>query len=182
MGKFKFTNSGLLITIIAITNTVIADELHYNNMLIGDRASGMGGAYTAISDDASGLYYNPAGIVFAEDKKLSASVNAFHSTTTTYKGVLGGSDWTRDSSALVPNFFGVTQKFGDSYLGFSYAVTDSVVENQDSRFTTVANIPEFIVNVNNRDTTTLIGPSYAVDLTDSLNLELHFIFTSAKES
>ncbi len=42
-----------------------ADELHYTNLLIGDRASGMGGAYTAVSDDATGLYYNPAGIAYA---------------------------------------------------------------------------------------------------------------------
>ena len=54
-----------------------ADENHYSNQLIGYRAAGLGGAYTAISDDPSGLYYNPAGIVYAQTSNLSASVNAF---------------------------------------------------------------------------------------------------------
>jgi len=138
-------------------------------MLIGDRASGLGGAYTAISDDAAGLYYNPAGIVFSEDLKLSASVNAFHSSQLTYKGVLGSGDWVRESSNLIPNFFGMTRQLGGGYFGFSYAVTDSDVENQDSRFTTVPGASLFLVNINNRDTTTKFGPSYAFRISDTFN-------------
>jgi len=56
--------------ILFVSAWVFADEFHYNNLLIGDRASGMGGAYTAISDDASGMYYNPAGIVYVTDKNF----------------------------------------------------------------------------------------------------------------
>ena len=55
-----------------------ADPYHYNNMLIGERATGLGGAYTAIADDPSGLYYNPAGIVYSLGSKLSASMNTFY--------------------------------------------------------------------------------------------------------
>jgi len=40
-----------------------ADGEHYKNSLIGGRAATMGGAYSAISDDASGSYYNPPGLV-----------------------------------------------------------------------------------------------------------------------
>lgn len=154
----------------------VADAKHYNNMLIGDRASGLGGAYTAISDDAAGLFYNPAGIVFAEDLKLSASVNAFHSSKLTYKGVLGTGDWERESSNLIPNFFGMTQKMGSGYFGFSYAVTDSDVENQDSRFTTVPGTSLFLVNINNRDSTTKIGPSYAFSISDTFNFGVTLYF------
>src|SRR3990172_7727877 len=75
----------------------VADDLHYNNILIGDRVSGMGGAYTGVSDDPAGLYYNPAGIVYSTGRSLSASVNAYHSLTKTYEGVIGGNDWKRDS-------------------------------------------------------------------------------------
>ena len=32
----------------------LADQYHYMNILQGDRAQGMGGAFTAIADDASG--------------------------------------------------------------------------------------------------------------------------------
>lgn len=162
----QFVSGVLLAT---STGLSIADEYHYNNMLIGDRASGLGGAYTAISDDAAGLFYNPAGIVYSEDLKLSASVNALNTSSMTYKGVLGSGDWVRESSSFIPNFFGITQKLGNGYFGFSYAVTDADVENQDSRFTNVPGAPLFVVNINNRDNTTKIGPSYAVALTDTLN-------------
>lgn len=146
-----------------------ADEFHYNNILIGDRASGLGGAYTAISDDAAGLFYNPAGIVFTRDLQLSASANAVHSTKLTYKDVLRGSDWERESSNIVPNYFGITKKIGDNYFGFSYAVTDFEVEDQDSRFTNIPGVPLFIININNNEKVTKFGPSYAVALTEELN-------------
>ncbi|HBA60016.1 MAG TPA: hypothetical protein DCZ92_04195 [Elusimicrobia bacterium] len=47
--------------------TTAADFL---NLPVGARASGMGGAYSAISEDASGIYWNPAGLV--QIPKLSA--------------------------------------------------------------------------------------------------------------
>ncbi|MDH5258366.1 MAG: hypothetical protein OEX07_10165, partial [Gammaproteobacteria bacterium] len=50
---------------IIFANTALADQYHYNNVLIGNRASGMAGAYVAVSDDPSGLYYNPSGIVYS---------------------------------------------------------------------------------------------------------------------
>ena len=146
-----------------------ADEFHYNNIIIGDRATGLGGAYTAISDDASGLFYNPAGIVFTENLQLSASANAYHSTKLTYKDVLKGGDWERESKNVVPNFFGITSKLGDGYFGFSYAVTEFEVEDQDTRFTTIPGVPLFIINLNNNDKVTRFGPSYATQINDQWN-------------
>ena len=145
---------------------LLADELHYNNILIGDRASGLAGAYTAISDDASGLFYNPAGIVFSEDLQLSASANAYHSTELVYKDVLNGGDWRRKSDNIVPNYFGMTAKFGEGYIGFSYAVTDFEVEDQDSRFTSIPGVELYVININNNDKATKFGPSYAISLND----------------
>jgi len=146
--------------------SLLADDLHYNNILIGDRASGLAGAYTAISDDASGLFYNPAGIVFTESLQLSASANALYSTELVYKDVLNGGDWKRKSDNIVPNYFGMTTKLGDGYLGFSYAVTDFDDEDQDSEFTTIPGVDLFVINVNNSDKVTKFGPSYALRLND----------------
>ena len=39
-----------------LTSTAWAGQYHYHDILIGDRAAGLGGAYTAISDDPSGMY------------------------------------------------------------------------------------------------------------------------------
>ena len=158
----------VLLTVINVSSTA-ADEFHYNNILIGDRASGLGGAYTAISDDASGLFYNPAGIAFTRDLQLSASANAVHTTKLTYKDVLNGGDWERESSNIVPNYFGITNKIGDGYFGFSYAVTNFEVEDQDSRFTSIPNVPLYVININNVEKVTKLGPSYAVQLNDQWN-------------
>jgi len=158
---------GLILALIA--SNLLADVFHYNNILVGDRASGLAGAYTAISDDASGLFYNPAGIVFTEDLQLSASANAIHSSSTTYKNVLNGGDWERKSSTLIANFFGLSKKLGKGYIGFSYAVPDFIAEDQDSAFTTVPGIPLYIININNYDKVTKLGPSYAIQISEQWN-------------
>ncbi|RYZ71254.1 MAG: hypothetical protein EOP09_04915 [Proteobacteria bacterium] len=38
-----------------------ADQFHYHNLVVGERAMGLGGAFTAVADDASAIVYNPAG-------------------------------------------------------------------------------------------------------------------------
>lgn len=155
-----------------ISAPTVGDDYHYNNLLIGDRASGMAGAYTAVSDDPSGLYYNPAGITYIGGRNLSASVNAYHITNIKYRDVLGGGDWTRESSKLLPNFFGVTQPFGDGVIGFSYAVTDSILENQDTVLHNLpgTNVQRYIININNEENTYKIGPSYAQALNDQFSV------------
>ena len=93
----------LILTCLLGAATARSDEFHYNNMIIGERAAGMGGAFTALSDDTSGMYYNPAGIVHAQTKSLSASVNAYYSLSKKYSGVIAGADLKRNYSAIVPN-------------------------------------------------------------------------------
>lgn len=151
-----------------------ADEFHYNNFLIGDRAAGMGGAYTALSDDPSGLFYNPAGIVYSTGRNLSASVNAYYNLDKKYDNVIGGQGWERHSQLLLPNFFGITQPLGKFQFGFSYAVPDSVQEDQSQvfygSFPTSLGSPatRYIINFNNQDNTYNFGPSLAYEVNSKL--------------
>jgi long-chain fatty acid transport protein len=155
-----------------------ADEFHYNNLIIGDRAIGMGGAYTGVSDDPSGLYYNPAGVVYTTGRNLSASVNAFYSMDKKYNGVIGGMGWERNATALLPNFFGIVQPLGKVKFGFSYAVPDSIKEDQDQTFTgslpTALGSPatRYTINFNNEDNTYLFGPSIAAEINSRLSAGL----------
>ena len=148
----------VLVLFFLMCGSSFADEFHYNNFLIGDRASGMGGAYTAVSDDPTGLYYNPAGIVYATGKNLSASVNAYYSLNKKYDNIIGGNGWERKSSSLLPNFFGITQPLGSFQFGFSYVVPDSIQENQSQTFggslpTTLGSpATNYTINFNNEDT------------------------------
>ncbi len=164
--------SGVTLTLM-VSPIAYGDDTHYNNILVGERASGLGGAYTAVSDDPSGLYYNPAGIVYAGSRNFSASVNAYHTTEVRYKSVIGGEDWVRTSSHLLPNFFGATQPMMGGMAGFSYAVTESGIEDQDFTVDNPSNsVTQFTMNLNIRDTTYKIGPSYARQLTDSWSVGL----------
>ncbi|MDO8519595.1 MAG: hypothetical protein Q7T11_05470, partial [Deltaproteobacteria bacterium] len=65
-----------------------ADSQNYQNYVVGERAAGMGGAYTAFSDSAEGTLYNPGGIVFAPDDTISLSGNIIRYTTGTVEGGL----------------------------------------------------------------------------------------------
>lgn len=170
-----------IVFLLCMSTFALADDFHYNNLLIGDRASGMGGAYTAISDDASGLFYNPAGIIYVTDRNFSASVNTFAAQYKTYDNVIGGQPFNRKSSALLANYFGVVKPIGNLKFGFSYAVPDSVNEDLSQ---SVNKIPtagggtyDFTINLNNRDNTINYGPSVAVavnnDLAFGLTLYVH---------
>lgn len=50
---------------------------------VGARAIGMGEAYSALSDDASGIYYNPAGIAFGEINEVTLMHKQWAFGTTT---------------------------------------------------------------------------------------------------
>ena len=158
-----------------------ADDYHYVNMLVGDRATGLGGAYTAVSDDPAGCFFNPAGIAFAPHSSLSASVNAFATSTKTYQNALldvngNNRDWEQESSTLVPNFFGIVRKFGSGMVGLSYAVPDSIQRRQKQTFHDIRsvipdnNIGLYTININDSDKTYLIGPSYAYGFSDSFSV------------
>ncbi len=46
----------------------------FDDLELGPRARGLGGSYAGLSADATGLFYNPAGLVGVEDYDLYASV------------------------------------------------------------------------------------------------------------
>ncbi|MDH4273557.1 MAG: hypothetical protein OEW08_00815 [Gammaproteobacteria bacterium] len=101
-------------------------------------------------------------------------MNALHFSQTHYKKALGDQTWVRTSIALLPNFFGVTQPFGGGTLGFSYAIPDSTIENQQQKFSIKSlldnnNPTDFIINFNNQDVVYNIGPSYAFKFSDRLS-------------
>lgn len=170
---FRFLLAG--VTVVAAlwgAPDVQADEYHYRNILVGERASGMGGAYTAVSDSPAGLYYNPAGVVYAAGGSITASVSTYDYISKKYgRGLSGLNDWNRRSTNFVPSFFGVLRPVGNGVLGISYAMPDAVTEDQDLEFSDSANdIRRYVVNFNNQDRTFQIGPSYARRLNDELSV------------
>ncbi|HLE12738.1 MAG: hypothetical protein A2504_09700 [Bdellovibrionales bacterium RIFOXYD12_FULL_39_22] len=157
----------LLLTTAAITvsSYSLADTTHYRDILIGGRASTMGGAYTAVSDDAAGLIYNPAGMAMAPSDSISGSAKIFHNAETTYKETIGVENWERTSSNFLANFFGVIKKLGNHTLAISYAIPDAAVEHQDQTYyDPTQSISDYTMNLHTEDVTDLISLGHSMPI------------------
>jgi long-chain fatty acid transport protein len=131
-----------------VTSALKADQFHYNNVIVGTRAVGLGGAFTGIADDASGVFYNPAGLAFALSNDIQGSANAFYSKEITYKKTLGNDAFVEESSGSLSPFFGGLQKL-DRYvegLVFAFGISnidgdlkdqDTLIENKKVNATTI---------------------------------------------
>lgn len=161
--KLKIT---LLLFFICLT--IFGDENHYINILIGDRAAGMGGAYTAIADGPEGVFYNPAGLAFSSSKYFSLSVNTIQYKMLYYHNVYkktNGSpfDYIRHSFSFLPNFFGFIQKTKKFTFAITVSSPDSEFYDQrDNAIISIDNTPfNLNVNYNYTDMIYELGPSFA---------------------
>jgi hypothetical protein len=138
-GFFKITifRTAVFYFFILFHPTIFSDWQHYNDFLIGDRAAGMGGAYTAISNDPSGIFYNPGGLAFTGDSEISLSTMGYYSNTQQVSSILGVSDFQlkQNDSDVINGFFGGVSKFKlfskDFYISFGIFVPDN--SNIDSK-------------------------------------------------
>ena len=62
----------LLRFFIVIPVTSLGADNNYRDFLVGGRAIGLGGAFTATANDVTSLLYNPAGLSFVESTSASA--------------------------------------------------------------------------------------------------------------
>lgn len=133
----------MALTIIgaAQASVALADIYHYNNVLVGERAIGIGGAYTAVADDASGVYYNPAGVAFAQSNDISGSGNAFYQKSTKFENVIGGQNYTETAGGTFAPFLGVLNKLDRFIPGlvgaFAMYTSDTELLDQNDRWPTI---------------------------------------------
>lgn len=123
----------LLCFILFSGKFAFADEYHHKNLLLGTKAIGLGGAFTAISDDLSAVFYNPAGLTNTTESN-SASISTFAWDKTNFKDVFStGEDFTRSSFSIVPSFLGIGSNRGSWQWGVGFGVSDMDTErNYDS--------------------------------------------------
>lgn len=130
--------AGMFLLIQTITISSNADSYHYRNVLVGERAAGLAGAFTAVSDDPSGIFYNPAGLAFITDDYISLSGNAINVTQEEYKDIVPGQNYTLQSQGIVPAFFGFTQTLFGKRVGFAVAVPNADLLDQDDELTNIS--------------------------------------------
>lgn len=135
---------------ILISFKINADEFHYQDLIIGERAAGLAGAYTSISDDPSGLYHNPAGIIYNFENYFSLSANVYKTSKLTYKKAVSGQDYTMKSSGWVPNFFGATQNYGKMKFGFAILSPSTEVLDLDDKISDISSVANETQSVRRR--------------------------------
>lgn len=128
----RYAYSILSFATAAMSSQSLCDQFNQRNLLPGGRAATMGGAYTAIADDASAGWYNPAGLGFVPGSDVSLSANAFTKSRRSVKEALGEHDVAESSTSLYPAFAGGTSTLGPFHVGYSYFTVDR--ENSDESF------------------------------------------------
>jgi len=151
---------------------------NYNSILIGDQAAGMGGAYTAMTDDASAMaFYNPAGMAFLEGHSFSAAVGIYKKFDTTFGAE---EDFTKAPLRINQGFFrAIPSSTGNVFKKGDYTVALSIV------------VPDFDnykgdLRANSLSTTTLsyvdeslwVGGGIAKKISDVESLGLTMYYTA----
>jgi len=150
----------------------LANEFNYQDILIGEKALGMAGAYTALSDDPTGSYYNPAGLATSFSSSISASLNVYgfewRNVSHGYVTPLGSANLSSTSYPTVPTTFGIMRKLGPRLyedgpkqhaVAFSMLVPSNMDFSMDGEILKQEDTNTFDVSQKHR--TLWAGPSYA---------------------
>ena len=157
----------LAAVVLALGEAVKADESNFRQYLLGGRAAGMGGAFTALADDGSGPYYNPGGLAFVTSPQLSLSAAVYGRASGSVKDALGQNhDFDFATLNTFPVVTAAVWRFGaasadipgDAHvLGLNAFVVDA--EHLDAR-DQVAQRENAVFQVVDRQTV-WVGPTYA---------------------
>lgn len=173
--------------ILALANLSYAGIYNHMEVLVGEKAAGMGGAFTAIADDTTATYYNPAGIVQIPFNSMSASANAVTFKTREGKFFIKD-DEKLTSFDFIPNFWGVVMSTSLGKFGFSIVVPESDNFELHEKYSDVS-LLGYTWNTARDDITIeadtyLIGPSYAVSILPgfSVGVSLYFLYNTFTEN
>lgn len=163
-------------TTVATANALHADDYHAIENLIGARADGLGGAFSAVADDSTAFYYNPAGATLIRRGELSATVQGFQKDRKVYGGAFGpGNDLVRRSDEIAPNFIGLGHRLDSGMVvGLSTVYTRARNYNRHSEYFLPLDFTAFDArnfkslvyrtNIRESNSQTLVGPGLAVSL------------------
>jgi len=170
-----------------------ADPYHQQSLIVGERAMGLGGAFTGVADDPSAVFYNPAGLAQMTESSVSASVslNAFDSREIKngFRRTIGQEDLTYQSRPTVPLFVSLVKKVGkggtDGMRKHAIALSTLTREQRELRYDTSIDGAKLGLKDNWRisqsDRVQWYGPSYAYRLSSELSFGLS-LFLSTQDA
>lgn len=168
-----------------------ADDTHYQNVVLGERALGMGGAYTGIADDVSGAFYNPAGPAVAPSSaSLSMSVYGWERRkiergyVANLDGQLVATDFETSGLSTLPTTAGLVKKFGPRLadgaqrfaIGFATLLT-SVDQGSDTHVLE-GPVSRGSATVSESDRTLAVGPFFGARINTRLAVGVALAYTS----
>ncbi|MDZ4726304.1 MAG: transporter, Ompp1/FadL/TodX family protein [Leptospira sp.] len=161
---------------LLLTTTVVYSSEPFNNIhgFYGERAAGLAGAFTAISDDPSGAFYNPAGLGFTYNDGISISASNFKNVKRSYINIdTPGQTYNQTHQGFDPNFIGLLKNYDKWKFAFTIVNTYNFAYNRADQ----VNYPLVSPTINTTRNYTkerynqlLVGPSVAYLLTDKLSL------------
>jgi len=142
--------------------------------LLEQNASGIGNAFAgsaAVAENASTIYFNPAGMTQLQDRELSGGVSAidpsfrFHDTNSRV-GVLGGSGEGGNAGgwAFLPNAYASWAVNKDLYIGLGIGAPFGLKTEYDDRWLGAAQATKFEIKTFN------INPSIAYRVNEQVSL------------
>jgi len=168
--------SGLLICLLA--QPVSAAFSNYNSILIGDQAAGMGGAYTAMTDDASALaYYNPAGLAYLQGHSFSAAVGIYKKFDTSFGTE---EDFTKAPLRINQGFFRAIPSSTGSVLrreNYTFALS-IVVPDFDNYKGDLRNSNENTTTLSYIDESLWVGGAVAKKISDVESMGITLYYTA----
>lgn len=153
----------LAVLLILGASAAQADDANFRPYIVGSRAAGMGGAFTALADDGSGPYYNPGGLAFVRRSQVSLSGSVYGLVSGSNADALGdGHDFTFRDLNIFPVATSVVWKLGDpegdgSAIALSVFVPDAVRTNDRDKLGSSQNA----IFVSNEDQTVWAGATWA---------------------
>lgn len=146
----------------------LADDFHHQNIIPGEPASGMGGAFTALASDSSAIYYNPAGLATIPRSSISLSANMYGLVRGTHKDYFGaGNDLNYSEVNIVPSAFGFVKKIGeDSAFAFGAFEMDNLSYANTTTATQTIDAVSYLMVAENayREEKLAIGPAFSTRL------------------
>lgn len=171
----------LALLLCFFTRAARADDARYQDYPVGSRAMVLGGAFAALSDDPSGLYYNPAGICDARrlNVNVSASLYGFESQSQGAIQIGNGSFSLAalDTLNVIPGEAGLLKGVGAlDERGTPFAYGFDVTVPQFRSYGTDASTP-FQVHTRVMDRTFNVAAGVGARLTDQINVgfALHYV-------